>query len=60
MSPGKGTMGAGGKCVCPKCGKTVPHQQGTPCLETQCPSCGAKMLREGSEHHKALIRKREN
>lgn len=50
-------MGAGGKCVCPKCGEKVPHKPGTPCIETKCPSCGATMLREGSEHHKAVLKK---
>lgn len=57
---GKRRMGSGGLCVCPKCGKTAPHRSGTPCIETVCPDCGAKMLREGSEHHKALERKRGN
>ncbi len=53
-------MGSGGSCVCPKCGKKVPHQAGTPCIETACPACGAKMLREGSDHHKALEGKKES
>jgi len=39
-------MGPGGNCVCPKCGKTVPHQQGLPCTEVKCPGCGAAMTRE--------------
>jgi NAD-dependent SIR2 family protein deacetylase len=51
-------MGSGGYCVCPKCGKRAPHQAGTPCIETSCPSCGAKMLREGSAHHKAVQEKK--
>ena len=38
-------MGPGGNCVCPKCGKTVPHQQGEPCSQVKCPSCGAAMTR---------------
>ena len=44
-------MGAGGECICPKCETRVPHQNGVPCQEVHCPSCGAKMLREGSEHY---------
>ncbi len=43
--------GVGGTCVCPKCGKKIPHQAGVPCQEEKCPKCGAKMLREGSYHH---------
>lgn len=39
------TMGPGGNCVCPKCGKTVPHQQGVPCSQIKCPNCGAAMTR---------------
>lgn len=44
-------MGAGGQCVCPKCEETIPHRDGVPCQDERCPSCGAKMLREGSRHH---------
>jgi predicted Fe-Mo cluster-binding NifX family protein len=39
-------LGPGGNCVCPGCGETVPHQQGIPCYETKCPSCGAPMTRQ--------------
>ena len=28
-------------------------------MKTACPKCGAKMLREGSEHHELLKRKRK-
>jgi len=51
-------MGEGGSCICPKCGEKVPHRSGIPCQEERCPSCGAKMLREGSEHHRLLLEKR--
>jgi hypothetical protein len=38
--------GPGGDCVCPKCGKTVPHQRGIPCLQVTCPDCGTAMTRQ--------------
>ena len=48
-------MGAGGRCVCPKCDVKVPHRRGLPCQEEQCPNCGVRMMREGSYHHRMLI-----
>ena len=39
-------LGAGGNCVCPKCGKTVAHQRGVPCTGLKCPACGATMTRQ--------------
>lgn len=50
-------MGAGGRCICPKCGETVVHHRGVPCQEERCPACGAKMLREGSQHHQLWLEK---
>ena len=38
--------GPGGSCVCPKCGKTPPHQRGVPCLQMTCPDCGTAMTRQ--------------
>jgi predicted DNA-binding protein (UPF0251 family) len=52
-------MGAGGHCICPKCDKRIPHKQGIPCQEEQCPDCGRKMMREGSFHHRKLMEKRK-
>jgi len=49
MGRGRGggyALGPGGNCVCPGCGKTVPHQQSVPCYELKCPSCGAPMTRQ--------------
>ena len=58
MTPGGHNMGAGGYCICPKCGERTNHRQGIPCQQDKCPKRGAKMLREGSEHHKLLLKKR--
>jgi hypothetical protein len=51
MGMGRGRMGgmglgAGGACVCSKCGKTVPHERGVPCVQIKCPACGAAMARQ--------------
>jgi len=56
---GEARMGAGGSCICLKCGNRYPHRQGQPCLDTPCPSCGAKMVREGSPRHQAYMEKQE-
>jgi len=52
-------MGAGGHCVCPKCGEKTLHHSGTPCQEEHCPKCGAKLLREDSYHHQLFRQKQE-
>lgn len=39
-------LGAGGMCICPRCGKRLTHQRGTPCNQLQCPACGTEMTRE--------------
>ena len=50
--PGLGRMGGpkaagpAGECVCPKCGHREPHMRGIPCVQQQCPKCGAAMSRE--------------
>ena len=48
---GRGSMGGagrgpGGECVCPSCGKKVPHERGVPCYQVRCPKCDAAMTRE--------------
>ncbi len=54
----KHQMGPGGTCLCPKCGYRAVHVQGQRCIEQRCPQCGAKMLREGSEHHAKIESKK--
>ncbi len=56
-APGGG-LGPEGACICLKCGTKAPHHPGTPCTSTKCPKCGATMLREGSEHHRACLDRR--
>ena len=50
-------MGPDGRCICPKCDEKIDHRRGTPCQDERCPSCGAKMLREGSYHHRLFEEK---
>jgi len=53
-------MGEGGNCLCLNCGKKILHPDGIPCRDLYCPECGEKMIREGSDHHKDLIKKNKN
>jgi hypothetical protein len=46
--------GAGGFCICPKCGFKKPHQAGVRCMDERCPKCGSTMVREGSYHHRLI------
>jgi predicted amidophosphoribosyltransferase len=50
-------MGVAGSCICPKCGEKIPHRNGAPCQEERCPASGAKLLREGSYHHRLFQEK---
>lgn len=43
---GPAKAGAGGTCLCPKCGHQEPHEVGVPCTRKACPKCGAAMVRE--------------
>ena len=55
---GGGGMGTGGSCLCPKCGRRFPHQQGVPCLKERCADCGVALIREGSAHHDEISQRR--
>lgn len=39
-------FGPDGKCVCPKCGYSVPHQRGVPCSTLKCPTCNINLERK--------------
>lgn len=45
-------MGPSGRCVCLKCGYSVPKKAGVPCLDERCPSCGTALVREGGAHYR--------
>ncbi len=38
-------LGPGGICRCPACGFQIPHEQGIPCIQVQCPRCGRTLER---------------
>jgi len=46
-------VGPGGYCVCPKCGKKIEHEFGTPCTEVKCPKCDISMVRQKKDIDKA-------
>ena len=51
--------GPDGYCICPRCETRLAHRQGVRCRDERCPRCGAKMLREGSEHHELWLRRHQ-
>ncbi len=51
-------FGAGGNCICPKCGHKEAHTPGTPCSALLCPRCNIRLIREHSEHHQFIINKK--
>ncbi len=40
--------GPGGFLICPKCNTQLPHQTGIPAYTINCPSCGTRMVRQGT------------
>ena len=53
----KAGAGPGGVCVCPECGKRIPHETGVPCYRVRCPECGTKMLREGYSRKYVVLKR---
>ena len=43
---GRPGAGPAGNCICPACGRVVPHQVMVPCASMECPQCGARMVRQ--------------
>lgn len=43
---GRSKAGPAGNCVCPSCGRKVPHVQGQPCNRMACPDCGTPLVRQ--------------
>ena len=41
-----GAFGAGGFCICTKCGTKVPHERGVKCTTQKCPVCAHTLVRE--------------
>ncbi len=52
-------MGMEGNCICPKCDYKAVHVAGVPCARILCPKCDIRLLRENSEHHKIILKKRK-
>ncbi len=40
------SKGPDGKCVCPKCNYSVPHERGVPCSTLLCPNCNVSLERK--------------
>lgn len=38
--------GPDGRCVCPRCGYSVPHERGVPCSTLKCPKCNLSLERK--------------
>ena len=51
-------MGPKGYCICLRCGYRIEKQPGVRCMDMRCPRCGAVMIREGSEHHKLYLERK--
>jgi predicted DNA-binding protein (UPF0251 family) len=54
-----GGMGMEGNCICPKCDYKLKHEAGVPCTGILCPKCDIRMVRENSEHHLSILKKRK-
>ncbi|WP_051906704.1 MULTISPECIES: hypothetical protein [unclassified Sulfurospirillum] len=50
-----GAFGAGGFCVCTKCGTKVPHERGVKCTTQKCPACAHTLVREELLHNQEKV-----
>ena len=51
-------IGDRGSCICLECNTRIPSQNWITCIERNCPSCGAIMVREGSPYHLYALEQR--
>ena len=56
---GRSGSGSSGFCICPKCDYKTPHIPGAPCSAMLCPVCNIRLIREGSEHHLFVLKRRK-
>ncbi len=52
-------MGQSGNCICPSCDHVEPHVAGVPCSSQLCINCNIRMVRQGSDHHIEVLKKRK-
>lgn len=39
-------LGPSGRCICPRCGYSQPHERMQPCSRLLCLKCGVRLVRE--------------
>lgn len=42
----KSGQAVSGECLCPVCGRSIPHPAGVPCSSLKCPDCATSMVRK--------------
>jgi len=56
LSPDPCATETNGFCICTRCHARIAHVRGKPCRESQCPSCGASMVRESCPSTKTQMK----